>query len=78
MAPQKHRNRRTTNRTKDRPEKEQFIIGNYASIIGSICQTLKAFPNTTNRQVIYYREKVEKDIHWAEQIHKKFLMISWQ
>jgi hypothetical protein len=40
------------------------VIGNYASVIGSNTKTVKEFPIVTLRQVEYYREKVENDIHW--------------
>ncbi len=56
---------RKTNKTYPRPLQEQYIIGNFASMIASNAKTLQRFQNVTLRQVKYYREKVEQNIHWG-------------
>jgi len=55
--------KRKTSRTKSRPQNEQFVIG-YSSIEFGNLNTSKVFQNTTPRQIRYYKEKVQNDIHW--------------
>jgi hypothetical protein len=58
--------RRKTTRTHARPQEEQFLVGYYASLHESNFAATTMFPNTTLRQVRYYREKVEMDTHWGQ------------
>lgn len=66
--PKSHRDKkkRKTHKTHPRPEEEQIVIGNYASLVQSNVKTTHLFRNTTLRQVKYYKMKVEQDLHWGK------------
>ena len=64
MTKQKTRINRKKKRTQALQE-QQYVIGNYAFMTKSNRKTVLLFPNTTLRQVRYYREKVERGVHWG-------------
>src|SRR5688572_3640118 len=79
--PRERRQRRSKD-TIARPAEEQFVVGNCAMTLQSSTKTAKMFPNTTYRQVRYYKEKVEMDVHWVSMVvdvlsRKKSQMQCW-